>query len=159
MSECDCPARPDDPSERRTCPRSGTAGPVVDLTTLKSLLTEPALARVTGSPHRFCPDSHCEVVYFTAAGESFTIGDVRVPVWQKEPAGRRMVCYCFGENEVEISQEIAARGGSMAVERVRQHIAAGRCACDVRNPRGACCLGDLAATVKRLTHERKLSHR
>jgi hypothetical protein len=27
---------------------------------------------------------------------------------------------------------------------------AGRCACEVRNPRGACCLGDVAAVVKRV---------
>ena len=34
--------------------------------------------------------------------------------------------------------------------RIREHIAAQRCACDIRNPRGACCLGDVMAAVKRL---------
>lgn len=159
MPECCCPPRPDDPSEVRVCPGSGTPGLAVDLVTLKSLLTERALARVTASLPRFCPDSRCEIVYFTAAGDVFTVRDVRVAVWQKEPAGGRVVCYCFGENEAAIGREIAAHGASMAVERVRAHIAAGRCACDLRNPRGACCLGDLAATVKRLTHEHELSHR
>jgi hypothetical protein len=41
-------------------------------------------------------------------------------------------------------------GRTMAIERVREHIAATRCACDIRNPRGACCLGDLIAAVKRV---------
>jgi hypothetical protein len=158
MSECCCPPRPDDPAEIRTCPRSGTPGLAVDLITVKSLLTEQALARLTGAPHRFCPDARCEIVYF-AGGESFTVRDVRVPVWQKAPAGQRTVCYCFGENEEAIGREIAEQGTSGAVERVREHIAAGRCACDVRNPRGSCCLGDVTATVTRLTHERELSHR
>ncbi len=44
-------------------------------------------------------------------------------------------------------------GQSQAVERVKADIEANRCACDVRNPRGACCLGDLAAAVKRVSAE------
>jgi hypothetical protein len=158
MSECCCPPRSDDPSEARACPRSGSIGLAVDLVTVKALLTESALARVTGSPHRFCPAPDCEIVYFTA-GDSFTVNELRVPVWQKQPAGARTVCYCFGENEADIRREIVEQGASQAVERVRMHIAAGRCACEVRNPRGACCLRDLTATVRRLAHERELSHR
>ena len=37
-----------------------------------------------------------------------------------------------------------------AVERVRAHIDAARFACELRNPRGACCLGDAIAAVKRV---------
>jgi hypothetical protein len=60
-----------------------------------------------------------------------------------------MVGYCFGENEADIAAEIERRGHSDAVQRVRAHIAAGRCACEIRNPRGACCLGDVIAAVER----------
>jgi predicted HD phosphohydrolase len=70
-------------------------------------------------------------------------------VWQKEPFGARLVCYCFGETEATIRDEIEMTGRSRAVERVREHIVAKRCACEVRNPRGACCLGDLIAAVRR----------
>ena len=97
-------------------------------------------------------------MYFTAA-DTFTVGDLRVPVWQKEPFGARMVCYCFGENEADIAREIAEQGASRAVERVREHIAEGRCACELRNPCGVCCLRDVIAAVKRVPHERELPHR
>jgi hypothetical protein len=76
--------------------------------------------------------------------------DVRVPVWQKLPFGARPICYCFGETEASIRAEFETRGRSQVVERIRTHIAAGRCACEVRNPRGACCLGDVIAAVKRV---------
>jgi hypothetical protein len=36
---------------------------------------------------------------------------------------------------------------------VRRHIEDRRCACDVRNPRGACCLGDLTLVIKQLTSD------
>ena len=95
----------------------------------------------------------CEIVYFTSS-DTFTVHDVRVPIWQKESVGARIVCYCFGENEADIRREIVEQGASLAVERVREHIAAGRCACELRNPRGVCCLGDLVAAVNRAAHER-----
>jgi hypothetical protein len=72
-------------------------------------------------------------------------------VWQKDAAGARMLCYCFGEGEAGIRDEIHATGASHAVERIRAHVEAGRCACEVRNPRGVCCLGDVGAAVTRIT--------
>lgn len=119
------------------------------LNTVKALLTPAALARMTGSSHRFCPDPACEIAYFSP-GDIYTVLDLRVPVWQKEPAGVRMVCYCFGENEADIRREVENHGASRAVERVRAHITAGRCACELRNPRGVCCLGDVMAAVRRV---------
>lgn len=100
---------------------------------------------------RFCADPSCAVVYFDDHGTLFTTPDIRVPVWQKRPVGNRMVCYCFGEREDAIREEIRQQGRSDAVERVRSHIVAKRCACEIRNPKGACCLGDVTAAVKRVS--------
>lgn len=133
-----------------SCPVSGTKGKPVELQTVKALLTEEALRRVTTSSYRFCPEPTCQVVYFDEAGHTYSRADIRVPVWQKEPFGARMICYCFGENEADIRAEMDATGNSEAAERVRAHIEAGRCACEVRNPRGVCCLGDVAEAVKRV---------
>lgn len=129
---------------------SRTKGKPVDLVTVKALLTESALRRINNSAYRFCPEPSCEVVYFDTGGASYVKHDLRVPIWQKEPFGDRTVCYCFGVSEESIRAEIQTTGRSEATERVRAHIAAGRCACEVRNPRGACCLGDVAAAVKRV---------
>ena len=150
MEDCSCPPRPSDPDEQLACPVSGTPGHAVALTTVKAMLGPSALARLTGEAYRFCPDPGCDVVYFTP-GNVYRVRDVRVPVWQKQPFGERTVCYCFGENEAEIRREFEAHGASSAVERVRSHIAAGRCACEARNPRGVCCLGDVIAAVERVT--------
>jgi hypothetical protein len=71
-------------------------------------------------------------------------------VWQKEPAGERLLCYCFGETETAIRSEFLEHGRTDVIARIRAHITAQRCACDIRNPRGACCLGDVMAAVKRI---------
>jgi hypothetical protein len=150
MSQCCCPVPADTQPNTSVCPASGTAGAPVDLMTVKALLTTDALSRLRVIDHRFCSEPSCDVVYFDASGGCYRRGDIRVPVWQKEPFGARLVCYCFGETEATIRQEIETTGSSRAVDRVREHIAAKRCACEVRNPRGACCLGDLIAAVKRV---------
>jgi hypothetical protein len=150
MSSCCCPEPHRTPDSLVRCPASGSAGKAVDRVTVKALLTEAALQRMPAGELRFCPDAHCDVVYFDADGLSFATADVRVPVWQKLPFGARQVCYCFGESEASIGSEIDRHGASSAVERIRDHIAAGRCACDVRNPRGTCCLGDVIAATERV---------
>ena len=147
---CDASACAPEAGVGDVCPGCRTKGKPVELSTVKALLTESALARFSRGAYRFCADSACDTVFFDESGYTFTRADVRVPVWQKEPFGSRMVCYCFGENEANIGAEMLRDGLSRAVQRVTAHIQAGRCACEVRNPRGQCCLGDVAAAVKRV---------
>lgn len=149
MPSCCCPEK-SAPTDANHCPQSGWPGKAVDLQTVKALLTEGALSRLVPGDYRFCADPNCDVVYFDVGGSLFATDDVRVPVWQKLPFGSRRVCYCFGESEDSIRAEIETGGQSSAVERIRTHIAAGRCACDIRNPRGACCLKDVIAAIKRV---------
>lgn len=122
----------------------------MDLLTVKALLCETALRTIDGGPYRFCADPTCAVVYFHDEAHVFNTADLRVPVWQKQPAGARRICYCFDENEAAMAREFAETGRCDATLRVRNHVAAGRCACEVRNPRGACCLGDVMKAVARI---------
>ena len=135
---------------RATCCDCGSKGLAVDLVTARALLTEVALRRLTSAPLHFCQEPTCSAVYFTTDGQVYSGADLRVPVWQKEPAGRRRICYCFDENEESMLRELVETGRCGAVQRVRDHIGADRCACEVRNPRGTCCLGDLIKAVARL---------
>src|SRR5436190_20791791 len=150
MADCCCP-EPRSNDRSIACRECGTAGRPVDAVTMKAMLTVSALARYEHHAYRFCPDARCAVVYFGEDGTVFRTSDVRERIWQKESPLRRTICYCFGENEADIAVEIARHGHSDAAQRVRAHIAAGRCACEIRNPRGACCLGDVIAAVERLS--------
>jgi hypothetical protein len=149
VAECCCPG-PSATSEPAACLACQAASQAVDSLTVKALLTESALSRFEPAVYRFCSNPGCDVVYFAEQAPTFSKGDVRVPVWQKERVGHRTVCYCFGENEADMAKEIDRTGESLAIHRIRTHIAAGRCACDVRNPKGACCLGDVTAAVERM---------
>jgi Zinc binding domain len=134
----------------RACAACGERGAAVQLQTVKALLTETALRRVQLTHYRFCGEPSCEVVYFGDAGDHFDTSDLRVPVWHKEPEGARLLCYCFVETESVIRSELIEHGRTQVIDRIREYIAAQRCVCDLRNPSGACCLGDVIAAVKRI---------
>jgi hypothetical protein len=134
----------------RACATCTERGIPVQLQTVKALLTEVALRRVQQTHYRFCRSPTCDTVYFGDAGDQFDTDDIRVPVWQKEPSGERLLCYCFGETESGIRSELLEHRRTEVVARIRAHIAAQRCACDIRNPRGTCCLGDVINAVKRI---------
>ena len=145
----DCCESSDGSARDGACPVTATKGTRVRLQTVKAMLKDVALRRLAPTTHYFCAEPTCDVVYFSQQGQCYSKADLRTAVWQKEPAGSRLLCYCFGENEQTIAAEIAATGTSKALDRVKDHIRSGRCACDIRNPRGICCLADLNAGIAR----------
>lgn len=135
---------------RRTCPQCGQPGRSVGRITLKALLKPEALERLGTSAYRFCPTSNCGVVYFGPDGV-YERTDLTVSVFQKESAPGRTVCYCLGITEGAICDEIARTGRSTASERITALVKAKRCACEIKNPQGSCCLGNVAIATKDLT--------
>ncbi len=128
---------------RRRCPVCGEWGKPVHGQTVKALVSV-SLRLVLAGDFYFCRTSHCAVAYFSADGRStFTSSQVRERIFQKEPeASDVLVCYCFrytvGQAQAATVEERAA-----VLADVEAGIAAGQCACDLRNPQGSCCLGNV----------------
>jgi hypothetical protein len=71
MSNCCCPPTAQD-NVSRVCPASRTVGKAVETQTVKALLIERALGRLTASnQHHFCADPACDIVYFDTAGAAY----------------------------------------------------------------------------------------
>ncbi len=147
MESCCAAAGPAEVPDTRRCPDCGGAGRRVGTITLKALLRPAALETLSSGDHRFCAEPSCSVVYF-GEGQVFRQDDVLVPVFQKGPEGRRTVCYCFDLSEDAVRREVEGTGVSASAERIKSLVRDGRCACEVRNPQGSCCLGNVAALVK-----------
>lgn len=124
------------------CPHDRSQGKPIKVLTLKSLLAPQALERLNPQAvYQFCSSANCPVVYFSAAGDVFTTGDLKVPVFQKDPGQEVPICYCFGWTR----QRIQAIDESFSiVDSITKHIQAGRCGCEVNNPQGRCCLKNIS---------------
>jgi hypothetical protein len=147
-----CCTKENESAQPHHCPICGQIGKKVDSITLKAMLNVSLLA-LQDTSYFFCRTADCEVVYFSADGtQSFSREKIRVPVHQKEPGDESVpVCYCFQHSPATIRAELLASGQSTVLEEINEGIQAGQCACEIRNPQGTCCLGNVRAVVKQVS--------
>jgi CopZ-like zinc binding protein len=121
----------------------------VDMITVRSLVRYLPLS-MPATQYYFCAARGCDVVYFSVDPQApiFRRGDLLVRVGAKEESDSIPVCYCFGFTRKDIENEIAAKGRSTVAERISAEVSRGNCACEVKNPSGKCCLGDVTRIVR-----------
>lgn len=154
---CDIVVSQTDAKTETRCPACGTEGlPVAGQTILHHVKHEH-LERVGDEAFGFCGKQRCPVVYYGDRGTCFTVAEMRELVGAKVTGDERPICYCFGFTEGDAREEILHTGKSTVPATVTGLIRAAMCACEIRNPSGACCLREVNRTVKRLTAERETS--
>lgn len=144
---CAC-APPTPPASQRkpagVCPHCGARGRNVSLQTVKAMTTI-SLRCLQPQPYRFCVTQQCPIVYYSVDGShAFTVEHVRERVYQKaSDQPDVLICYCFQYRLQDIQHATAVERAAIIAD-IKAGIAADQCACDVRNPQGACCLGNIS---------------
>ncbi len=64
--------------------------------------------------------------------------------------GGEFVCYCFNHTMEDIQSDFQLNGVSTIEKSIRTAVEAGSCSCELKNPQGKCCLGDVRAAYKGL---------
>jgi hypothetical protein len=126
------------------CPVNGARSKQVEMLTVKSLVRQLPLG-MPKTQYYFCEAPGCDAVYFPLDRQAplFRRGDLIVRVGTKEAADPIPVCYCFGFTRQDVWDEIRETGKSTVAGRITAEVRAGNCACEVKNPSGKCCLGDV----------------
>ena len=132
------------------CQACGEPGRVVAKQTVAHHVISEKLSSVGDAEHRFCGSADCDVVYYSVDGNVFTTDDLRDLVTTKTAEDNRPLCYCFGFTEGNVRQEIVLKGETTIPAQVTQFIKENLCACEIRNPSGSCCLGEINRTVRRV---------
>jgi hypothetical protein len=133
------------------CPVSKTSSRKVQRRTLEHLLKPEKVAEILNVQYYYCTAPDCTVVYFSNENVPyFSIEDVRVKILAKENGDDVNVCYCFNWTRGRIKEELASAGKTTASLQIAKEVKAGNCACDIKNPKGECCLGDVNWFVKSL---------
>lgn len=144
---CDCCSAPAVAADPALCPNSGNRGQSVEWRTVA------ALTRTVVPPRQsfwLCRDAECDVVYFGEAGTCLGSSDLRVEPGFKAACGDGLVCYCFLYRHSDIEAELRSPSESTILDRIKEKVQARSCACDVRNPAGNCCLGEIKKLTERL---------
>lgn len=133
------------------CPVCAAKAKSVATLTVKSLVRDHTRV-APDQAYWFCRTRDCEVIYFSDK-TVFRKAELKVRVGLKERAGPIPLCYCFGYDREDVKRDIEAHGTSQIPDRIKAEVAAGFCACEVKNPAGTCCLGELKRAVKELEGE------
>jgi Zinc binding domain len=130
------------------CPACHNKGKGVQLITLKAMLKSSALETIhSEASYTFCSNPSCKVVYYSDL-QSFDTSALKVPVFQKNDALDVPVCYCFGWTRERILSAIQEQQNP--TDHIREQVQAKRCGCEVNNPQGSCCLGNVTAFIRSL---------
>jgi hypothetical protein len=133
-----------------TCPECNQPGKSIHWQTIKSLLSV-SLRQVSNAKYLFCRTRTCPVVYFSVDGkQTFTVEQIRERVYQKEPEAPYVdICYCFRYTASEL-RAASSESRTAVLNEINTGVQAGQCACDLRNPQGTCCLGNVRELIKQL---------
>lgn len=151
MGETCCEFHPPTICGPAKCPACGALGKPVQRVTLGELVKPESRPRIPiQEEFCFCRTPRCEVVYFRSGEVLFRKEDLAVKVGLKEPNDPTVpVCYCFGWTPEKIRAEVQATGKSTVVDQIKAQVKAGNCTCEVTNPQGSCCLGNVASAIQK----------
>ena len=74
--------------------------------------------------------------------------DLKVRVGTKERRDLIPLCYCFDYSREDMFKNIESKGRTAILQQIKAEVQGGFCACEVKNPSGACCLGDITRAIQ-----------
>ena len=141
------------PKGKEECPECGVKAKGVLAKTVEALVKEEAKAKLEClDGFHYCKTPSCSVVYFRDE-TLLTQVDMRVSVGLKEGATPATLCYCFEWTKEKIKEELQRDGETIALDDIKAKMKNPGCSCEVLNPSGGCCLGDVTKAIKELKAE------
>lgn len=136
------------PKGKVPCPNCSQNAKGVLGKTLEHLLNEEAKRKLTCfDGFHFCTTATCEIIYFRD-NEILVQKDLSVTVGCKDGASPATVCYCFHWTKEKIKAQLETNGVTSALEDIKEKMKSIGCSCEILNPSGECCLGDVAKAIK-----------
>lgn len=132
-------------AEPRACPRCRRRGRSVGRFTVAALTSGTVPPRQS---YWLCRQHDCQAVYFGEDGAVIVAAQMNVAPGWKSKDREALVCYCFQHTRGDLQDDLLTTGHSSIPERITAEVEAGNCACEVRNPSGRCCLGEVIAAMR-----------
>ncbi|PHR71083.1 MAG: hypothetical protein COA66_10200 [Arcobacter sp.] len=95
----------------------------------------------------FCNTPTCDVIYFKK-GQILKQSDVKFSIGIKENSKPATVCFCFNWSKERIEDQIRDSGTTTALEEIKEKVKNKACNCEVQNPKGKCCMGDVKKAIE-----------
>jgi len=133
-----------------TCPFCNQKSKVVPTSAINHFLKDNFKKNITSlEGFSFCATSSCNVVYFK---NSFVINinDVKYNIGLKNSSHPTTVCYCFDWTKEKIQIQLEQKGTTSALEEIKEKVKNKKCLCEIKNPKGKCCMSDVKKTINEI---------
>lgn len=127
-----------------TCPVSNTLTLPVGIVTVRR---HSSRAELPETSFGFCEEPSCPIVYAGSDGTLIDKAHVRTRVGVKATEEPIPVCYCFELTAAQIAEDVREHGRSTIRDYIQAQVRAGRCRCEMTNPSGRCCLGNVGRVL------------
>jgi bacterioferritin-associated ferredoxin len=132
-------------SQYKPCPSCGQKGQPVKKITVQSILKPGKCKQLEENDFWVCENPDCSVLYYSSSGQTYLVEDARVRVGFKVKEDPIPVCYCHGVTKKDI---LANWEKTRSFSELLNILGiTGECQCEIKNPKGRCCVDDIRKIV------------
>lgn len=114
------------------------------------MTVEDLLSEVTDADYYLCTNEKCNIVYYSSNSElQIKKEQIKVPIWFKEDANPKYICYCNQVTEENIINAVKNEGARNMKDIIKLTGAMKNGKCEVNHPTGKCCSPIIQATINR----------
>lgn len=112
------------------------------------MVVKTLLPEIGEAQYYLCKSETCDVAYYSYHPET-TIkkGQVKVPIWFKEGADPKYICYCNKVTEADIINAVKNEGAENMKDIVKLTGAMKNGNCEINHPTGKCCSPVIQETI------------
>jgi len=118
--------------------------------TVKNLVINNLKSSVEKESYCLCTGRSCDVIYFNASFDKiFKKVDIKVPIWFKDDADPKIICYCNQVTEKEIQNVVLNENAKTVKDVIELTDAMKTCNCELNHPTGKCCSRQINETINK----------
>ncbi len=154
-SNCNCQAgsQGNTLTDQQECPVCNTEGKRVPLDVVFTFADDEQRNNLRDSDYYLCLNPDCEAAYFNNYRELITINDIRRPIWFKNGAEPKIICYCNNITEKQIKEAVREHGLKSWEKIVLHYRKRKNCDCSKLNPAGECCTENFYGVINQTLAE------
>lgn len=120
------------------------------------MVKEKLINQIIHEKYYLCKNKKCKVGYFNKES-NFLINknELKVPLWFKEDADPKYICYCSRVTEKDIISAVKNKGAKNIKDVINITGAMENCNCEVNHPTGNCCSNIFKNTVDKILNSKK----
>jgi hypothetical protein len=117
------------------CPNCGALSQLVSLQTVLHQVKFPQNRQLKTEPYYFCATLDCFIGYFSVVDQI-----TQQNLIANSPIKINLLCYCFDISIDDYQSALVNHTSKIIKDFVTDNTKKGRCACEIKNPSGRCCL-------------------